>query len=192
MKQRHTIYISAFLLLFAVCTHAIAQSASYSEYDIQAGYIYKFISFIEWPAEKKQQTTITIGIIGNNPFGNAFKEIEGKRIEGHTVVIKYFDSSADYETLDQCQLLYISKSESKHLESILTAVENDPVLTISDSKKFIEKGGVIGFIKKKKKITFEINNVSAEKATLEIRSMLKRIADRVIVETPKKKGGRDA
>ncbi len=188
MKKRNIILIFSILLLVAVVSSDAAQSSSYSEYDIKAGFIYKFISFVQWPKEKEPPKTITIGIIGKSPFGKAFKDVEGKLVEKRTLVIKFFDSKVDYKTLKQCQILYVSKSEDKKLKAILKAVENLPILTVSDSKGFAEKGGCVGFVKQRGKVKFEINNTSAKKAKLVIRSMLKRIAVRVI---DKKDGGGD-
>lgn len=191
MQKRNIRFLWILLLLFPAAPHATAQSESFSEYDIQAAYISKFIPFVEWPQEKIDRETITIGILGKTPFGDAFRELEGQRIGKHTVVIKHLDSRTDYQTLGQCQVLYISASEKRKLPAILKAIETLPILTVSDSKRFVEKGGMIGFLKKKSRLAFEINNTSVKKAQLEIRSTLKRIALRVINPKGSKGGGHD-
>ncbi|NRA13537.1 MAG: YfiR family protein [Crocinitomicaceae bacterium] len=180
MKKGCTILICSLFFFTAVATNVSAQIKSFGEYDIQAGFIYKFISFVKWPEGDVPDETITIGVLGDNPFGDAFEELEGQSLENHIVMIKYFNNTVNYEMLKQCHVLYISKSESKKLKLIIKAINNKPILTISDCDNFIENGGVIGFIKKNSKVAFEINSTSAIEAKLDIRSMLKRIADRVI------------
>jgi hypothetical protein len=70
---------------------AQAKTPEQVEYELKAAFIYNFMRFIEWPAEKqeanqtyqaKKQTPLQgetpsapplmIGIIGENPFGQAF------------------------------------------------------------------------------------------------------------------------
>jgi len=154
---------------------------SFGEYEIKAGFIYKFISFVSWPANEPDNGTITIAILGRNPFGDAFKSVEGTTVGGRTVKLRFLKSDSDYAELKTCQLLYISSSEEERLEAILKAVQNSPVLTIGDSKGFVETGGIIGFVRKdKEQIGLEINETAADKAGLSIRSMLKRIAVKII------------
>lgn len=154
---------------------------SYSEYSIKAGFIYKFLSFVTWPANASDDGTITIAIIGNNPFGTAFKAIEGKTVDGRVVNIKFLNSRTDYNELKSCQILYISRSEELNMKNILESLENSATLTVSDSQGFIDQGGMIGFVTKNKdQIGIEINSRSASRAGLTIRSMLKRIAMRLI------------
>ena len=82
---------------------------------IKAGYLYKFIFFVQWPDEKQPSSKkdkkeaegvsteeqsgqlishedITIGILGDDPFGDYLKPIEGKVIKSlnKKVVIKRF------------------------------------------------------------------------------------------------------
>jgi hypothetical protein len=61
-----------------------------SEYEIKAVYLYNFLLFTDWPKaedaknddKKNPAETICIGILGDNPFGYAFDEVEGETIEG--------------------------------------------------------------------------------------------------------------
>ena len=183
----------AFLLMPASAGTVVVAAPSFAEYELKAGFIYKFLSFVSWPDDQPDDGTITIAILGKNPFGDAFKALEGRTIGSRVVKIKSFSRDADYEEFKSCQVIYISASEEKRLKDIFKAIGNSSILTIGDSKKFVDKGGMIGFVKKqKKRIGIEINNVAVTRANLEIRSMLKRIAVRII-DTPadEKKGSHD-
>lgn len=163
---------------------------SFGEYEIKAGFIYKFISFVSWPEDTPDSGAITIAILGRNPFGDAFKSIDGSTAGGRTVKVKYLGSNTDYNNLKNFQILFISASEKTRLQAVLEAVENSPVLTIGDVDGFIDKGGMIGFIRKEgNQIGIEINDDAAHKARLSIRSMLKRIAVRIIYNPDHPKSG---
>ncbi|MCJ7777900.1 MAG: YfiR family protein, partial [Sedimentisphaerales bacterium] len=50
------------------------------EYQVKAAFLYNFIQFVDWPEEKSADSNkpITIGIIGKDPFENAFEPIKDK------------------------------------------------------------------------------------------------------------------
>ena len=184
-RNRYVIRKVGFLLLLLLLPLLTATQATtapcFGEYEIKAGFIYKFISFVSWPKGLPDDDTITIGILGKNPFGDAFKSVDGSTVGSSVVKIKFFSNDANYEELKACQILYISPSEEKKLKDILKAMDHSPTLTVGDSKDFVDKGGMLGFVGKENgRIGIAINSGAASKACLTIRSMLKRIAIRVI------------
>ncbi len=149
---------------------------------VKAGYIYRFLYFIEWPetASKKIEKTITIGIVGHYQFGDAFQHVEGKTINNRKLVIKKFNKGTKDESLLKCQVLFISISEKHNMDKILSVLNGHPVLTVGDFKGFIDQGGMINFIEDGENVRFEINNISINHAGIEVRSVLKRQAVRAI------------
>jgi len=164
---------------------AEAQSHYVSEYQIKAGLIYKFFEYVEWPEEAYPVSGqfVTIGIIGTNPFGQSFREVEGLPVNGRKLVVKYFNSDATFEELQECQVLFITPSlgGARTLE-IISALKASPVLTISDSVRFVQKGGMINFVSRDGKVNFEINKSAAERTGIKIRSKLLRVSIRVITD----------
>ncbi len=157
-------------------------SRSFSEYEIKAGFMYRFISFVSWP-EDSLGKTIQIGIFGGNPFGDAFDEIDGSTIDGRTVKVVYFGRYADKEDLRNCQLLFVAHLSGSPLRTLLDSLSGSPVLTIGDGGAFVDQGGMIGFVDEAGgRIGIEINVHAASRSGLTIRSMLRRIAGRVIEE----------
>ena len=183
-----------------------ADSAPSKEYQVKAAFIYNFIKFVDWPepsidtsdkedAESKEP--ITIGIIGENPFGSAFEAITKKKIRDRRVAIKYFGGFAksndrhkedgrtkykyeDADALKTCQVLFISASENKYYKEIIDIVKDNCVLTIGETEAFLESGGIVGFVSEERKVKFEINLIAAENTELKVRSKLLRLAKRVI------------
>jgi len=183
-RNRYVIRKAVFLLLLLLPLSTATQATTapgFGEYEIKAGFIYKFISFVSWPKVLPDDDTITIGILGKNPFGDAFKSVDGSTVRSRVVKVKSFSTDVNYEELKACQILYISKSEEKKLKDILKAMDHSPTLTVGESKEFVEKGGMFGFVGKANgRIGIAINSAAASKARLTIRSMLKRLAVRVI------------
>jgi len=175
----------------------------HEEYKIKAAFLYNFLKFVDWPDEKTSRggKQIIIGIIGEDPFGDTVDLLKGRKVEDRVLIVKQFeglrqiqkkaekdeaDLKSKIEELKACHLLFICSSEQKELQEIIDIVAKQGVLTVSDTKDFIEAGGIIQFFMQDNKIRFNINLVASEKAGLKIRSQLLRLAAKVIKENKEK------
>jgi len=198
-SARSTTLLIVFLIVLPVPAVVWAESAPTQEYQIKAAFLYNFLKFVDWPKEKMADSNepIIIGIAGKDPFGNAFDPVRDKKVKNRKVVVKRFGGFAEVKksgenrnaevqrqvtALRKCYLLFICSSEEKKLKEIISLVKDHSVLTVADTKGFLESGGVINFIIQEKKVRFEINTVAAKRAKLEIRSKLLRLAKRVVRE----------
>ncbi len=190
----------------APSTMSASKSPTEIEYDVKAAFIYNFMKFVEWPAEKKidqdkqpgKSAPMIIGILGKNPFGKAFEPILDKTIQGRPIQIveipsyqEFFKKSADrknakaiysqkyQQTIRQCNILFVCASEKEHLPDIIDMSGDHAVLTVSDLDNFAQKGGMIGFVKEKNKIRFEINLKTANQKKIKIRSQLLSLARKI-------------
>lgn len=154
-----------------------------TEYQIKAVYLYNFLLFAEWPEDEsgKSKDSIVIGIVGKDPFKDAFKPVEGKDIfKGKKLVIRRFEKVPPVKSLRQCDLLFISSSLQKKVPDVLKLLEGHPVLTVSEIDGFIETGGMINLLTRKDTVKFEINKAAAQRVGIKFRSKLLRVAVRVI------------
>lgn len=187
---RYILLLTWFCLAFGATPFVRADSEESKEYHIKAAFLYNFIKFIDWPKEKiADSNSITIGIIGENPFGKAFEALKDKKVKDKKVLIKQFQSveemklpSEQIEAIRKCHVLFVCRSEVKYLRRIMDCVKDHSVLAVGDMANCLESGVIINFIKEDKKVRFEINNREAKKANLDIRSKLLRLAKKVIDE----------
>ncbi len=157
---------------------ACAQSGSspeYQEYQVKAAFLYNFGKFVEWPGGtfKNAEAPFVIGILGKDPFGEAIDSLRDKTISGRRLVVKRFARAGD---LEPCHILFISAVEKQHLPRILSITHPWHVLTVGDTKGFVESGGVINFILLENKIRFEINVDAARRAGLKVSAQLLKLA----------------
>jgi hypothetical protein len=187
----------AFGCLTASDSYSKSESAEYKEYEVKAAFIYNFLKFVEWPKEKQtfSPNEITIGVIGQDPFGAAFDVFKDKQVRDCNVVVRRFDSyvklkdaagkdkselSEKIEGLKKCHVLFICDSEKEHVADIIKLVKDHSVLTVADMDGFLEAGGVANFVLEENKIRFQINATASDRAKLEIRSQLLRLAQKVV------------
>ena len=186
------------LVLFGFTVPAIyAKSESQrkaTEYEIKAVYVYNYLLFTEWPPSdaveqdkdssdsNANDKTITIGILGEDPFGDSFSEVEDKVIKeiNKKLVIKRLGDYSEEVDLKECDLLFICSTEKKNLKAILNRIKGEPILTVGDMKNFLETGGMINLLKVGSKVRWEINHTRVKESGLRLNSQLLRAAVRVI------------
>src|SRR5712691_8044801 len=177
------------LILIAACAltksvaPAGAQSEPPTEYQIKAAFLYNFAKFVEWPADAfaDPHAPIVLGIVGEDPFGSVLDKIVlGKTVNDRGLVIKRLKEGPD---LRNCHILFVSSSERKHMPQILESLQGSSVLTVGETDRFAQSGGVINFILEENKVRFEINSETAARAGLKISSKLLALA-RIVANQP--------
>ena len=165
----------ALALVFALTPPARAQSSVEREYEIKAAYLFNFINYIDWPADTLPPAggTITIGIIGESPFGTALDPLNGKQIKGRSLAVKPIASAKD---AGQCQIIFICPSEKARLAELLGELKDSRILTVSEISGFAQQGGIINFVSERNKVRFEINLEAARRIQLTISSELLKLA----------------
>jgi hypothetical protein len=165
---------TAALLAVSVLVSANAQAPS--EYQVKAAFLYNFTKFVEWPQTGSDPagTSISIGILGQNPFGATLEGIiKGKSLDGRPLVLRQLKK---LDEARNCQIVFVSAGESKRIGKILESLKGAPVLTVGDSRGFAESGGMINFIVEDSSVRFEINPDAARESGLKISSKLLSLA----------------
>ena len=142
------------------------------EYDVKAAFLLNFTKFVEWPpsAFAAADAPLTICILGDDPFGRAIDEIvAGESIGGHRIAVERIH--ADREKA--CQVVYVARD--KTLPEALTTARST-VLTVGEGDKFLEQGGIIGFVIDNRHVRFDINLKAATNAELKLSSKLLSVA----------------
>jgi YfiR/HmsC-like len=154
-----------------------AGTAVSEEYRIKAAFLFNFAQFVKWPpgAFQKADSPFCIGILGKDPFDSFLDEaVKGEAVDGHPLVVRRY---ADLKGTEDCQILFISKSERARMGALLEGLKGRSILTVGDMGGFAEAGGVIRFITEDNKIHFRINLEAARGAKLDISSQVLRLAE---------------
>lgn len=207
MRMRGSIllFLVTCLMVWGTSVTFCADATSTREYQLKAAFLYNFIMFVDNERflrldestaqdDSDPNQPILVGILGKDPFGDAFEPLQGKDIRDRRVVVKRFkgfEQFADAEgrvpkqhpqlkPIEKCHVLFISSSEKSHLTEILKPIGKQSILTVADTSGFLEAGGIINFVIEDKKVRFEINTAAARRAKLQIRSKLLRLATRLV------------
>ena len=168
------------LLLASAClivAHGLSAADAPTENQVQAVFLYNFSRFVEWPPQAfaAPSDPFVIGIVGTDPFGARLDEaVHNEQINGHVLTVRRFRSISK---LDNCQILFIDRSEFARLEQILSALDHHSTLTVSQADGAAQRGVMIQFATENSRIRLRINVDSARAAGLTISSKLLRPAE---------------
>lgn len=172
------------LVAAAVLYASALRAQSAAEYEIKAAFLYKFASFVQWPAAAPGSAPagaypICIGVLGADRFGPFLDQVvRGRLVGSREFAVERFHSAS--QAL-HCDIVFISASEQSRITEILEAFRGKPVLTVSEVPGFCERGGFINLKVIESAIRFEINAAAGERAGLRFSSKLLSLA-RIVPE----------
>jgi hypothetical protein len=160
-----------------------AQAAISKEYQIKAVFLFNFAQFVQWPETNFPDAgaPFRIGVLGDDPFNTFLDEtVRGENIKGHPLTIQRYHNVDDARG---CQILFVSRSESKQMEEILARLKGRNILTVGEVEGFLKAGGAIRFVTEQNKIHLRVSLEAARNANLAISSKILRLSE--IVEPGK-------
>ena len=164
------------LLVLSAELHAAAGEPSFSEYKVKAAFIFNFAKYVEWPATAFDDLSSPI-VIGVNPESPLFGELEllvrDRKIGGRGLVVRSCESPAGARAV---HILFVNTADEPRLGGELPELEKRAILTVGESARFTENGGVIGFVEESDKLHFKINLREAQRAHLKVSSQLLKLA----------------
>ena len=108
----------------------------------------------------------TIGIVGKTETATELKKIcENKTIDDKTINILQINAT---EKVDECQAVFIVRSQSFLLEDVLDLIDKHGSLVITEAKGMLQHGSAINMIKEGDKEAFEVNMEALNKQGLKI------------------------
>lgn len=147
-----------------------------NEYQIKAVFLFNFTQFVAWPDKSfnTENDPFIIGILGENPYGNFLEEtVRGESVNGHRIIIRRY---AHVQDIKMCHILYVNLKNETELEDAITRLKNRNILTVGDTAKFTQSGGIITFVVANNKVGLKINLDAVSSTELSISSKLLRLA----------------
>ncbi len=170
-KQRR---VSLALMILVSLVIGGAAQARLNEAEVRASYLFNLTKFIKWPDETTIAGSLSICVLGENPFGELLEQgTAGKKMEGRDIAVRTY-KNADSDGWQSCNLLYIATSESQQVARILAGVSEQTV-TISDIPEFAYDGGMIGFVGIGTKVRMMINEDVLKSSGLKVSAQVMKL-----------------
>ena len=145
------------------------------EYEVKAAFLFNFIQFVEWPGESLHAgEPFRLCLAGENPFGGMLERtVAGEQAAGRPIEVEVLAPDAPPA---KCQALFVPRSQAGRTSAILRNVGTLPVLTVGESARFLENGGLVNFVVDGGQVRFDVNADAAAARGLRISSKLLRVA----------------
>lgn len=170
----------AFAVLMAPATSRaqVGGEAQSNDRSVMAAYIYRFITYVEWPmsAFSSADAPIVIGVLNADDIAAELEQVVKERTaQSRRLQVRRVTAG---ETWSGINVLFIGEGAPKILQSAKTLAERS-VLTITGVERGIDYGSVINFVQIDGRVRFEVNVAAAEKSGLRLSSRLLTVATRV-------------
>lgn len=164
MKKK---YLITFIILLLV------SSVNAQKYNMfKALYIYNFAKNIDWPTSYNTQNFV-IGVYGNSQIiTELYKISKKKKVNNKTILVKKINS---IDHISNLNILYIPINKSLLINKIVNKTKNKPILIITESHNFANKGSSINFILIEGNLKFEINKSIIRKHNLKVNNTLLKL-----------------
>lgn len=164
------------LLSLPVIAVSSGKSNAELERQIKATYLYKFTSFVEWPAATFTNATapFLIACIGADEIADELKSIAAtNQVQNRLIEVSVYKVG---ETIPPTHVLFIGKKEQQNLKRILSGVQAKAILAVTETDGAMEAGAIINFFVADDKVRFEVSQEQAERNGLKISSRLLNVA----------------
>jgi hypothetical protein len=177
LRVRHrlaAVLIGLTLLLSA--GGGVGAGAPTGDDELKAAFVMNFVKFVEWPHQPPAHgaSAFVITVLGDGPFGATLaRAAAGQKPGARALTVR---TSSDVHDAQASHIVFIGRAEERRLAAILRALEDQPVLTVGDTRGFAEAGVVLNLYTFDHRVRIEVNTTAAARAQLRLSAHLLRIA----------------
>src|ERR1700741_542335 len=176
MRARRSWLRVSLLVLFAFSTVRIP-AAVFSADAVKAAYLYRFASYIDWPADASSSGTFVIGVASADGIAEQLEALLPRMtVRGRPAEVRRV---ARTEDLAGVHILFVGAKSITRTRSLRAAALDKPILIVTDDEKGLDGGGIINFLEANRNVRFELSLIAADRARLRIDSALLSVAARV-------------
>lgn len=141
-----------------------------SEQQLKAAFLVNFLKYVQWPTATGPAT---ICLAGRDTLGPYLASYEGRLVVGRELRVRRV---AGADQVGDCQILFVPDTDEARFGAVLRWVEQQPVLTVSDTEVFIRHGGGIALVRVDGRLQFDVNTDALARAGLKPSSQIMRLA----------------
>jgi len=166
--------IYALILLPALVRAEPPAPAAYEGRRVKAELLERFTRFIDWPPDQPGPgSSFSVCVLGDDAMLPYLEHLAGKRrIRDRLAEVRRLEDAAGAA---QCAVVWVGAIWSEQLESVLLVTSGHPILTVSDSAGFGQRGVILNLRPQADHMAYEINLHEARRSGLRFSSKLLRL-----------------
>ena len=136
-------------------------------------YFFAFSRYVIWP-EEYNKGDFEILVLGESQLIEELKALSAaKKVGDRPIKVTKINSISE---IRKSNMIFVPIGRSSELAEVISKVNNQPTLIITEEAGLGAKGSHINFIQKDGKLAFELNQASTTKNNLKVSSMLTSMA----------------
>lgn len=144
------------------------------EAQIKAGIVFNLAQVVSWPDSMPTAASFGIGVIGHDDSDPALSALANKTVRGRGLALR---DPLPPAAAGDVQIVFISRSHTASLGSLLATLAGRPVLTVSEMDGFCEQGGMVQMRRERNRVQLRVNREAAERVGLRLSSQLLKVAE---------------
>ena len=124
------------------------------EHSVKAAFLYKFASYVEWPANAfpKADAPIAIAVTGSDVIAAELgRLVAGRTAQGRPIVVKRL---APGDPLAGVHILFVGPGDAERLAQWARDAQAHSTLLVTDSRRALERGSTINFVLVDRRVRF--------------------------------------
>ena len=163
---------------------ALGQPPQASEAAVKAALLYKFASYVEWPAEALggPGSPFVIAVSGSEEVAAELEQlVKGRPIFNRPVTVRRMKEG---EAVSGMHMLFVAGPDAARVRAASRGARSRSALLVSEAVGGLEAGSVINFVATDDRVGFEVSIEAAERSGLKVSSRMLGVARRVLAANP--------
>ena len=172
MKHLVSYKIGLVWIYLLVCLLSPQNIVAQDIFDLKAALTISFAKFTKWPQAAQPSKVWQLCYFGEQ-YRDSFSLLEDKTLSN-----KPINSIMKNELIDvtACHIVFVGSKDRHILKRLFLAINNRPILTVSDISGFINQGGMIEIVPGEGRLQFKVNQKQIEQAGLDLSSQVLKLA----------------
>lgn len=144
---------------------------------IKAAFLYKFLSYVEWPASAiaDDATPIVIGVIGADDIADELRAIvAGRTLNRHPIEVRTLDGAQPLPAT--LRVLFVGRDDPALLARLAPQAQRQAILLVTDFTDGLDRGSVINLVLRDNHVRFEVSLDAAQRSGLKVSSRMLAVA----------------
>ncbi len=140
----------------------------------------RIMSFVEISRSPERSEPVVIGVFDDEELFAILNELLQEEAYVSRLSAVPIEANVSLEELARTHAILFSGDNRRDLPEVIRNIGEMPILLMGAFDGFLEQGGMLNFIKRQNRITFEVHVGRANARGIEFRSELLRLASRVV------------
>jgi len=154
---------------------ALAQT-SVTERGVKAAFVYKFLGYVEWPAQAfaRPDAPIVVGVLGADDIAGEIADVvKGRSVDGRPIEVRRLHAG---DSLAGLHVLFIGAAERGRTAALMKSAHARGILTITENDDAADQASIINLVVTDGRVRFDVVLEAAERAGIKLSSRLLAVA----------------